>query len=390
MKLSKINISVITGSRAEYGLLKNLLVLLNKDKKINLNLIVTGSHLSKSHGNTYTEIINDGFKVFDKIYLKFVKGKNSEILNSMSKLLVSYNKIFSKKKPDLIIVLGDRYELLPAAISCLINNYNLAHIHGGEITNGAYDDEIRHCISKIAKIHFVTHYKHKKRLIQMGEIKKNIHNVGGLGVDAINNIKTIPKKKIEKKFNFKFLKKNILVTFHPVTKEQINIEIQVNNLINALKKLKDTFILFTGVNADTNYLIIKKKIMKFAKNSTNCKIITSLGQKNYYSILKCIDAVVGNSSSGILEAPSFNIATINIGSRQKGRIQSDSVINCSYDKKDIIKAINKIYNFKFKRKLKNINNPYGKPGASKKIYNIIKKYKKFNFEKKFIDLNFKY
>jgi len=203
MKLSKINISVITGSRAEYGLLKNLLVLLNKDKKINLNLIVTGSHLSKSHGNTYTEIINDGFKVFDKIYLKFVKGKNSEILNSMSKLLVSYNKIFSKKKPDLIIVLGDRYELLPAAISCLINNYNLAHIHGGEITNGAYDDEIRHCISKIAKIHFVTHYKHKKRLIQMGEIKKNIHNVGGLGVDAINNIKTIPKKKIEKKFNFK-------------------------------------------------------------------------------------------------------------------------------------------------------------------------------------------
>ena len=388
MKSSKINISVITGSRAEYGLLKNFLFLLKKDKKIKLNLIVTGSHLSKSHGNTQTEIIKDGFKHFDKIYLNLKKGKNSEIINSMSKLLTSYEKIFSKRKPDLVIVLGDRYELLPGAICCLINRYNLAHIHGGEVTSGAYDDEIRHCISKIAQLHFVTHKVHKMRLIQMGENKKNIFNVGGLGVDAIQKTKIVKKNEIEKKLNFKFLKKNLLVTFHPVTKEQINTKNQIDNLLSSLKKLKDTFILFTGVNSDTNYLIVEKQIKKFIKKTKNCKIIPSLGQKNYLSILKYIDGVVGNSSSGILEVPSFKVATINIGSRQEGRIQSKSVINCSYKSKDISKALKKIYDDKFKKILKISSNPYRKIGSSKKIYNIVRRYKKLNFKKKFLDLKF--
>ncbi|MDC1177947.1 UDP-N-acetylglucosamine 2-epimerase [Candidatus Pelagibacter sp.] len=389
MKPSKINISVITGSRAEYGLLKKFLFLLKKDKKINLNLIVTGSHLSKSHGNTQTEIIKDGFRNFDKIYLSLKKGKNSEIINSMSKLLSSYDKIFFKRKPNLVFVLGDRYELLPAAISCLINRYNLAHIHGGEVTNGAYDDEIRHCISKIAQLHFVTHKTHKKRLIQMGENEKNIFNVGGLGVDAIQKVKIIKKNELEKKFKIKFLKKNILVTFHPVTKEQSNIKMQINSLLSALKKLKNTFIIFTGVNTDSNYSIIDNQINKFVKKSKNYKIIPSLGQKNYFSMLRYIDGVVGNSSSGILEAPSFKIATINIGSRQDGRIQSKSVINCSYKTKDIAKALDKIYNYKFKNILKKNINPYGKPGSSKKIYSVVKRYKKLNFEKKFVDLIFK-
>lgn len=389
MKSSKINISVITGSRAEYGLLKNFLFLLKKDKQIKLNLIVTGSHLSKSHGNTQTEIIKDGFKHFDKIPLNLKKGKNSEIINSMSKLLASYERIFSKRKPNLVIVLGDRYELLPAAICCLINRYNLVHIHGGEVTTGAYDDEIRHCISKIAQLHFVTHKAHKMRLIQMGENKKNIFNVGGLGVDAIQKTKIIKKNEIEKKFNFKFLKKNLLVTFHPVTKEQLNIKFQINNLLSSLKKMRNTLIIFTGVNSDTHYSIIEKQINKFVKKSKNYKIIPSLGQKNYLSILRYIDGVVGNSSSGILEVPSFKIATINIGSRQDGRIQSNSVINCSYKTKDISRALDKIYDHRFKKILKKSINPYGKPGSSKKIYNVIKRYRNLNFKKKFIDLKFK-
>ena len=382
-------IIVITGSRAEYGLLKLLVRKLKKIKVFKTKLLVTGSHLSKRHGFTAQEILNDKINIDYKIDIKIKNDSEKDITNSVSIIFKKISPIYSKEKPDLIILLGDRYELLAPAFAALIHRIPIAHIHGGEVTNGAYDDAIRHSISKMSNLHFVSNLTYKNRLIQLGETSKDIYITGGMGVDAIKNIKLFKKKELENKMNIKFNKKNLMITMHPETKSHGLNKIYIKNLLKALSRLKDTTIIFTCANADNDNLVINQEIKKYTRKNLNSYFFYSLGQKKYYSCLNYVDAVIGNSSSGILEVPTFKIPTINIGNRQDGRVMASSVINVDYKKKNISKSIDKIYSKKFKKIVKNSKNPYGNGGATDNMIKVLLKIKQFTVKKTFKDLKFK-
>lgn len=389
MKMRKI--CVVTGSRAEYGLLYWLMKAIEVDRGLELQLIVTGMHLSKEFGLTYKEIEKD-FKINKKIDMALTDDTSISISNSMGIAQNLFAKAYDKLKPDIILVLGDRYEIFSASISAMISRVPIAHIHGGEITEGSWDDSIRHCISKMSHLHFVATEKYKKRLIQLGEEPKRIFNFGGMGIENINKLELYNKNELEKLLNFKFNKKNLLITFHPVTLENNTSTKHFLEILDALKKIKDTNFIFTKSNSDLNGRAINKLIDQFVKNNQKSSIkFISLGQLKYLSILQFVDAVVGNSSSGLIEAPSFKIGTVNIGDRQKGREKALSVIDCKPNKKDIKKSINKVYSKDFRELLKNVKNPYGKGSSSKKIIKILKSFKIDNILKKsFFDINFNY
>lgn len=378
-------ICVITGSRADYGLLKWLILFLQKDKKIKSSLIVTGTHLSKKYGYTIDAIKNDGVKIMSKINLKLDKTDEKNLANSMAISLNKSTNLLSKIKPDIVILLGDRYELLSSAISCMILNIPIGHIHGGELTEAAFDDSIRHAITKMSHLHFVANNVYKKRVIQLGENKKNVFNVGGLGLDNIKYIKLLNKDELEKKLGFKFLKKSCLMTFHPVTLEKNSVN-HLTQLLESMKNFKDITFIITSPNADTVGLKMQKIILNYVKNNKNFYFFNSLGQLKYLSTIKAVDFVLGNSSSGIIEAPELNKFTINIGDRQKGRLMAKSIIQCNPNKKDITKKISLIYKKYRNKKIMNNSTIYGKAGASLKIYKILKKTNlKKIIKKKFYD-----
>lgn len=390
MKKNKLNIACITSSRAEYGQLKLLLKEIISSDELNLKLIVTGTHLSKRHGYTIREIEEDKFKIDYKLDMELVLDSNKATCKSLAKLTEKLSIIFDKLKPDLVLLLGDRFELLGVASAATIFRIPIAHLHGGEITEGCFDESIRHAISKLSHLHFVANETYRNRLIQLGEDPKNVFNVGGLGVDAIKNIKLLDKKQLEDQLKIKFLKKNLLITYHPLTLSSSNKSIEeFTELIKSLQDLKDTFQIFTMPNADQGNEKISRIIKEYVEKNINSVYFISLGQLKYLSCLAYVDAVVGNTSSGISEAPSFKIATLNIGDRQKGRLMSESIINCGTSSKEISKSINKIYDPLFKEKLANSINPYGSGGASKKIVKIIPKFYSENLiKKKFYDINF--
>ncbi len=364
-------ICVITGSRAEYGLLRKLIKILDVSELFQLQLIVTGSHLSKKFGETINEVEGDGFKINSKIDINLVSDTPIGISKSTSIGLSGFAGEFELLKPDMILVLGDRFEILSAVIAAMFARIPIAHIHGGELTEGAIDDAIRHSITKFSHLHFVGNEVYRKRVIQLGEKPERVFNVGGLGVDAINDINLIPKNKLEKDLNIKFLKKNLLITFHPVTLEDESSLKQISELLNALSNLQNTSLIFTMPNADGDSQVIFEKIEDYVSSNKNAYVFISLGQVRYLSCLAQVDAIVGNSSSGLHEAPSFRKATINIGDRQKGRIQSKSVINCKPLSQDIQKAIKDSYSQEFKERLLNVQNPYGDGGAAKRIVETI-------------------
>lgn len=375
-----LKIHIISGGRADYYLLKNLYEKIQKTKKkFNTKFIVTGSHLSRRHGNTIDQIYKDKINVFKKINIKIYSDSPYDISNNISLGIKKFSSFFKKNKTDLIIVLGDRYEIFSAVIAAHISSIPIVHIHGGESTFGAIDDAIRHSITKMANIHFVANEIYKKRVIQLGENPKNVINVGGLGVDNIQIKELFKKKEIEKKLNIKFLKKNLLITFHPET-NSLNKQ-TIIPILKALKKLKDTNFFFTIPNADTYNLRILKEIKHFQKNNKNCKIFSSLGMKMYHSLITLCDAVIGNSSSGMAEVPYFKKPTINIGNRQDGRIRVKSIIDVKMEEKNINNAIKKIFSRNFRLEFKNIQSPYGKGGASKKIVDYLQKIKKKDLKK---------
>lgn len=383
----KKNICFITGSRAEFGLQKQLIEEINNEKVFNLQLLVTGSHLSKYFNNTYKDINDQGIKISKKIKILPNKKeiKTNDIINSVATSFNEFRKFFEKNNTNIIVIFGDRYEMIAPSYVALFMKIPLAHIHGGEITNGSLDDSIRHTISKLSKLHFVANQNYKKRVIQLGENPKNVYVVGGLAADKISNYNFLKKNEIEKNFNFQFNKINFLVTIHPETNNKN--KIKIDNLLNALNEINDCFIIFTGVNADSDGFYIKRKILNFVQKNKNKSIyIESMGDKYYLSAMLYVNAVIGNSSSGIVEAPYFKIPTINIGSRQDGRLFADSIINCRFVKKEIISAINKIKSNNFKNVLKNMTLPYGKSGASKKICKILKNNINLTHYKKFYDL----
>ena len=385
--MSKTKICVVTSSRAEYGLLYWIMREIKDDSDLKLQLIVTGMHLSHEFGLIYKEIEKD-FKIDKKIETLMSSDTAMGISKSMGLTQISFSEAYDELKPDIILVLGDRYEIFSAATSAMIAKIPIAHIHGGELTEGAFDESIRHSITKMSHLHFTATEEYKNRVTQLGEDPSKVFNVGGIGVENIKKNKILTKNEFEKSINFKLNIKNILVTFHPVTLENKTSKKQFQELLDAIEKLEDTNIIFTKSNSDTDGRIINQMIDKYVcKNSHKSITFTSLGQLRYLSALKYVDAVVGNSSSGLLEAPSFKIATINIGDRQKGRIKADSVIDCLAEKKNIKKVIDKIYSKKFQELLKKVKNPYAKGKTSKKIVEILKKTSfPFSVKKKFHDI----
>ncbi|WWW11951.1 UDP-N-acetylglucosamine 2-epimerase [Arcobacter cryaerophilus gv. pseudocryaerophilus] len=365
-------ICIITGTRAEYGLLYWLLKEIEADKELELQVIVTGMHLSPEFGLTYKEIEKE-FSVNKKIEMLLSSDTSIGISKSMGLAQISFAESYDELKPDIVIVLGDRYEIFSATSVAMIARIPIAHIHGGEKTEGAFDESIRHSITKMSHLHFTATEEYKNRVIQLGEDPSRVFNVGGMGIENIKRLKLLSEDEFEKSIEFKLNIKNILVTFHPVTLENSTAKKQFQQLLDAIDELEDTNIIFTKANSDTDGRVINQMIDEYVtKNSHKSIVFTSLGQLRYLSALQYVDAVVGNSSSGLAEAPSFKIGTINIGDRQKGRIKASSVIDCEPNKDSILNSFEKLYSKEFQEALKTTINPYGSGCASKKIVEILK------------------
>ncbi len=368
----KKKICVVTGTRAEYGLLYWLMKEIESDETLELQLIVTGMHLSPEFGLTYKEI-EKNFKIDKKVEMLLSSDTPVGVSKSMGLAQIGFADAYCDLRPDLLIVLGDRYEIFSAASAAMIANIPIAHLHGGETTEGAFDESIRHSITKMSHLHFTATDEYKNRVIQLGEHPDRVFNVGGLGIDSIKKLKLLNKEDFEKAIEFKLNKKNILVTFHPVTLENSTAKEQFQELLRAIDELEDTNIIFTKANSDTDGRVINKMIDDYVYlNSNKAVAFTSLGQLRYLSALQYVDAMVGNSSSGLLEAPSFKIGTINVGDRQKGRIMAESVINCDASYDEIKTSFNKLYSGDFQNMLKGVQNLYGNGGASQKIKECIK------------------
>jgi len=365
-------ICVITGTRAEYGLLRCIMQGIKDDPELILQIIATGMHLSSEFGLTYREIEFDGFIINSKIEMLTSSDTPVGIAKSIGLGSIGFADALEQLKPDLIIVLGDRYEIFSAVTAALVARIPIAHVHGGESTEGLIDEAIRHSITKMSHLHFVATVEYRQRVIQMGENPGRVFSVGGLGVDALNKLELLDKFSLEQALDFELGPKNLLVTFHPVTLENATAEFQMRELLDALEELKDTHLIFTFPNADTDGRVLINMIKEFVANHANAQAYESLGQLRYLSCISHVDGVIGNSSSGLLEVPSFKKGTINIGDRQMGRLQSKSVINCDPSKESILMALSRIYSKKFQETLSDSINPYGEGGASQKIISIIK------------------
>lgn len=368
----KRKICVVTGTRAEFGLLTPLMNLIKADQDLQLQVVATGMHLSPEFDLTYKEIEKE-FEIDKKIEMLLSSDTPVGISKSMGLAQISFAEVYQDLKPDMIVLLGDRYEIFSAASAAMISRLPIAHLHGGETTEGAFDEAIRHSITKMSHLHFTATNEYRNRVIQLGEQPERVFNVGGMGIESIKRLPLLTKEEFEKSIDFKLAEKNILVTFHPVTLEKATAKEQFQSLLYAIDKLENTHIIFTKANSDTDGRVINSMIDDYVAKHINKSVgFTSLGQLRYLSALQYVDAVVGNSSSGLAEAPSFKIGTINIGDRQKGRIKADSVIDCSPSASDISEAFGKLYSHDFAKILSAVKNPYGDGFASEKIIECIK------------------
>ena len=383
----KKKICVITGSRAEYGLMSRLMGLINKDDDLQLQIIATNMHLSPEFGSTYKEIEADGFVIDKKIHMLLSSDSANATVKSVGLGTIGFADAYEELKPDMVLVLGDRYEILAAVSAAVLYKIPVVHLHGGEITEGAYDDAIRHAITKMSHLHFTSTEEYRRRVIQMGEDPSTIYYVGALGCDNIRHIPLMGKEELEQSLKFSLDRKTILVTFHPVTMENNTAKKQFSELLLALDSFKDLRIIFTMPNSDTDGRVIMDMIRNYVENNLSRAIwFTSLGVKRYLSTLQYIGGVVGNSSSGIIEVPSFHIPTINIGDRQKGRVAASSVFDCLPICKDITEKLAIITASSYIECLRGIQNPYDKPDTATEIVRILKR-QKTDPIKKFYNLN---
>ena len=367
-------ICVVTGSRAEYGLLRWVMDEINQSINLELQLVATGMHLSPEFGLTYKEIIADGHNIDRKVEMLMSSNTNMGISKSIGVGMLGFADVWSELQPDLIIVLGDRFEIFAAAASAMVSHIPIAHIHGGEKTEGSIDELMRHSITKMSHLHFVATDQYRNRVIQLGESPSRVFNVGGLGIDGIKKLKLLNAHEVENSLKIEFGQKNLLVTFHPEAVDDETTLTHIKELLKALYRLNDTHLFFTMPNADAGSWIIKNEIESFKKIHKHSWLFTSMGQLNYFSMLQIVDGVIGNSSSGILEAPTFLKGAINIGSRQKGRVRAASVIDCEVNETSITKALNILYSKHFQSNLSHVINPYGNGGASEKLVGILNSY----------------
>jgi len=367
-------ICVITGTRAEYGLLRWVLQGIKDDPELTLQVIATGMHLSPEFGLTYRDIEQDGFRIDRKVEMLTSSDTPVGIAKSMGLGLIGVADALNELRPDLIVVLGDRFEIFAAVTTALVARIPVAHLHGGETTEGAFDEALRHSITKMSHLHFVAAEEYRQRVIQLGEKPERVFLVGGLGIDNIKRLKLLDRAELEASLGFKLGQKNLLITFHPVTLETATAADQMAELLATLAELRDTQLIFTLPNADTDGRVLIRMVEQFVAQHTNARAYTSLGQLRYLSCIAHVDGVVGNSSSGLSEVPSFRKGTINIGDRQRGRLQAASVINCEPNRSDITAAMQKLYSADFQAVLSHVRNPYGEGGASEKVVATIKNY----------------
>jgi GDP/UDP-N,N'-diacetylbacillosamine 2-epimerase (hydrolysing) len=371
MSTARRKICVVTGTRAEYGLLRWVMQGIQDSDVLDLQLIVTGMHLSPEFGLTVQEIEADGFRIDRKVEMLLSSDTPVGITKSMGLAMIGFADALAELQPDLLLVLGDRFETFAAASAALIARIPIAHCHGGELTEGAFDDALRHSITKMAHLHFVAAEEYRQRVIQMGEHPDRVFLVGGLGVDAIKHTKLMSREELEASLDFKLGPRNLLITFHPVTLEHNTSAQQMGELLAALDQLEDTHLIFTMPNADTDGRVLIRMVEEFCATRPNAKAFTSLGQLRYFSCIQHCDGVVGNSSSGLLEVPSFKKGTVNIGDRQKGRLRAASVIDCEPEKGVIVAALQRLREPQFYTELPAANNPYGDGSASKRITSMI-------------------
>lgn len=381
-------ICVVTGTRAEYGLLRWVMQGIKDEPALALQVIATGMHLSPEFGQTYREIEQDGFQIDIKVEMLTSSDTPVGIAKSMGLGLIGFADALHELSPDLIVVLGDRFEIFAAVATALVARIPVAHLHGGEITEGAFDEALRHSITKMSHLHFVAAEEYRNRVIQLGEQPERVFLVGGLGIDNINRLKLLNRAELEKSIGFKLGAKNLLITFHSVTLEMSTAKDQMAELLAALETLKDTQLIFTMPNADTDGRALIKMIEQFVSQHPNARAYTSLGQLRYLSCIAQVDGVIGNSSSGLTEVPSFKKGTINVGDRQRGRLQAESVINCEPTRKSIDAALKKLYSTAFQMKLSQVQNPYGDGGASQKIVQLLQAHPlNDSLKKSFYDLD---
>lgn len=367
-------VCVVTGTRADYGLLRWVMEGIRQSPDLRLQVIATGMHLSPEFGLTYREIEKDGFAIDRKVEMLLSSDTPAGITKSMGLGLMGFGEAIEQLKPDLMLVLGDRFEIFAAAAAAMVARVPLAHLHGGETTEGAIDEAIRHSITKMSHLHFVAAEEYRRRVVQLGEAPERVFLVGGLGIDNLRRLELLDRAALEAALDFKLGPKNLLVTFHPVTLEESTAGAQMAELLAALEALEDTHLIFTMPNADTDGRILIDMIEQFVAARPHAHAYTSLGQLRYLSCIRQVDGVVGNSSSGLAEVPSFHKGTVNIGDRQRGRLKAESVIDCSPERESIAGALRTLYSPEFQAQLATVRNPYGEGGASEKVVRVLQEY----------------
>jgi GDP/UDP-N,N'-diacetylbacillosamine 2-epimerase (hydrolysing) len=384
------NICVVTGSRAEYGLLRPLLLLLRADNEISLQLVVTGSHLSGAFGSTQSEIVSDGFEIHNRIEIPLKDDSKAEMAKTTGYALSAFAGCFKKIRPDLLVVLGDRYEIFAAAAAAAILGIAIAHISGGDLTEGSLDDIFRHCITKMSFLHFPGCQQSAKRIIQLGEEPERVFNVGEPGVENCLSVSPMSLPELQKDINIDITHKSYsIVTFHAATMEKDSAETQVSELITALEAFPDMDFIITKANADAGGRAINSIWDEQKRGHSNWLVVSSLGVDRYISAMKYAQMIIGNSSSGIFEAPAMKTPTVNIGDRQKGRMTADSVICCAPVAKDIINAMKRALSPEFKDVVANVLSPYGEGHTSQLIFGVIRKFltdRPDSIKKEFYDL----
>lgn len=365
-------ICIVTATRAEYGLLKSVIDKMYRMETVELRLVVTGMHLSAEFGLTYKEIEEDGYPIDRKIEILMSSDTSVGVTKSMGIALISFADYFAERRSDIVVILGDRYEMLAVAEAAMMAGIPIAHIHGGEKTEGAVDEAIRHSISKMSHLHFTSTEEYRRRVIQLGEQPDRVYNVGALGVENVKNVNLLRKEELEKQIGVQFSVPTILVTYHPVTLETATAEEQFAAILSVIDAYKELFVIFTKANADAEGRTINQMIDEYVvQNADRCVAYTSLGQICYLSALQYVDVVLGNSSSGLVEVPAFHIPTVNIGDRQRGRVCADSVIHCNNSVDEIKDALQLALSDQMRQRVAKVDNPYEKEGTSDKIVETI-------------------
>ncbi|WP_423607182.1 UDP-N-acetylglucosamine 2-epimerase [Sphingomonas sp. MS122] len=368
-------ICVVTGTRAEYGLMRGLIAGIRDDDAFELQLAVTGMHLSPEFGLTWREIEADGFPIDERVEILLSSDTPVGVSKAMGLGLIGFADAFARLKPDLVVVLGDRFEILAAASAALVAGIPIAHIHGGETTEGAFDEAIRHSVTKMSHLHFTAAAPYRDRVIQLGEAPERVFLVGGLGIDAIKGLKLLDRAELEGQLDLEFGARNLMVTFHPPTLEPGEAAAQMQALLDALDSLgPETHLLFTMPNADTGGRELAAMVDRFVAARPHARVFTSLGQLRYLSCMRLMDGVVGNSSSGLIETPSFGIGTVNIGDRQAGRLKAASVIDCAPQQDAIEAALERLFSDDFRKGLAGVENPYGTGGATMAILDVLRRH----------------